>query len=173
MILTDPDKLRLPCSEVESLEEALPIIQKLEEELLLSAERGYPGIGLAAPQIGIYKRVAIVRLIEHKINLINAEIKNAYDKKLFESEGCLSFPGRSENTMRYMEVEVENEFIKPNRFVATGLLAVVCQHEIEHTLGILLPDRALQKQIINKSKIRPNDPCICGSGKKYKKCCYK
>ena len=171
MILTDEQSLRIKCTDVLP-EEVDEIRNKLEKELQNSADRGRPGIGLAAPQIGIYKKMAIIRLGEHKIDLVNATIGEAFDLQLFEGEGCLSFPDRTETTKRYGEIHILDNMVEPKQFVATGLLAVVCQHELDHTKGILLPDVAIKNvekpQV--KRKVRPNDPCWCGSNKKLKKC---
>lgn len=171
IIINDEEKLRAPCLDT-SPEEVPGLIQALEQELSNSARLGRVGIGLAAPQIGIAKKVAIVRINpELYLNLINAKIEKSYDQKTFQDEGCLSFPGRVENTMRYQEIYVSNNLVHPNRFIATGLLAVVIQHELDHLNGILLPDRALIKS--KAIKLGPNDLCICGSKKKFKRCCGK
>lgn len=174
MILTDEQALRMECTDVLP-EEVAEIREKLEKELKASAERGMPGIGLAAPQIGIPKRMAIVRLKDYKIDLVNATIAKKFDLQLFDGEGCLSFPGRIETTKRYNEIHILDNMGEPKQFIATGLLAVVCQHELDHTRGVLLPDVALStvEKPKGKQKVRPNDPCSCGSGKKYKKCCAR
>ena len=170
MIVTSAEELRAPCEEVLP-EEVEELKGKLEAELRASADRGMPGIGLAAPQIGIAKRIAIVRVGDrHCVDLVNAKIIKGYDKQLFNGEGCLSFPGMFESTMRYQEIVVENE-TEPKRFVAKGLFAVAIAHELDHLDGKILPDFALKKTV--KKKVRPNDPCFCGSNKKYKKCCGK
>jgi peptide deformylase len=173
MIITDPSLLKQKCSDA-TLEEANEIILKLEEELENSGKLGNPGIGLAAPQIGIYKNVAIIRVDEFRINLVNARIEKQYDQFIFEGEGCLSFPGRVEKTLRYNEIVVSNS-VEPHRFTATGLLAVVILHELDHTEGITLDETAIKQPEIKqaKNKLRPNDLCYCGSGKKLKKCCKK
>lgn len=168
MILTSEKDLRIRCTDA-SLDEVNEIIQSLESELKASADRGLPGIGLAAPQIGIHKNVAIIRVTDTlSVNLVNPKIKASYNKQLFNGEGCLSFPGVYEKTMRYQEIHVTND-VEPKSFIASGLFAVVIQHEIDHLRGVLLPDVALKK--LGKNKVRPNDPCSCGSKKKYKKCC--
>ena len=105
MIITDEEALRVQC--VDALpEEVGPILDQLERELAHSAAIGHPGIGLAAPQIGIAKNIAIVRVDNYKIDLVNCHVANGYDKALFESEGCLSFPGRFEKTFRYQEIHL-------------------------------------------------------------------
>lgn len=170
MIITDSSLLKQKCEDI-SLEEAGTLIKQLEEELENSARLGIPGIGLAAPQIGVYKNVAIIRVGNVSLNLVNAKIEKSYDQFVFEGEGCLSFPGRSEKTLRYNEIVVSNA-VEPYRFTATGLLAVAIQHEQDHLDGITLNDRIIKSGDKNPSrKLGPNDLCHCGSGKKLKKCC--
>lgn len=170
MIITSEKDLRVHCEDVLS-DEVSDLISKLEFELEASGKCGMPGIGLAAPQIGIAKKAAIIRVSDKfSVNLINAKIENGYDKCLFDGEGCLSFPGVFENTMRYQEIHVVDNLVEPHSFIAKGLFAVAIQHELDHLNNILLPDIALKK---NKTKVRPNDLCSCGSMKKYKRCCAK
>ena len=169
MILTDETALRTKCIDVLP-EEVDDIRSKLEHELKLSGEMGRPGIGLAAPQIGIYKKMAIIRLQDLSIDLVNATISKGFDLQHFKNEGCLSFPDRTETTNRYNEIHVVGNMVEPSQFVATDLLAVVIQHETDHYNSILLPDVAIKEKRA-QLKVRPNDPCSCGSGKKYKKCC--
>ena len=166
MIITNnEDALRVKCEDVLPDEIAALVLQ-LDMELEHSARLGRPGIGLAAPQIGIGKKIAIVRLDNIKINLVNCNIKEQYDKIMFRGEGCLSFPGRIENTMRYQEIYVVDNLIGPKSFIVSGLAAIVVQHEIDHLNNILLPDIAIPAI---KNKPKPNDKCICGSSIKYKK----
>lgn len=166
IIKNNEEALKVDCENVLS-EEIGSIIDQLEIELKKSENEGFPGIGLAAPQINVAKNAAIIRLDKFKINLINAKIEKSYDKAVFEGEGCLSFPGRFEKTNRFQEIYVLND-IEPYRFTATGLLAVVIQHELDHTNKILLPDVAIKEV---SQKVRPNDECVCGSKRKFKKCC--
>lgn len=169
MIVTDEKLLRRPCTDA-SVDEIGPIIDQLERELKRSGEQGLSGIGLAAPQIGILRNIAIVRLGNgHDVNLVNCKIEKGFDKTIFEHEGCLSFPGRYEKTFRYQEIYVIDNAVSPGSFICTGLMAICAQHEIDHWIGKLLPDLALPK--VKQSKVRPNDQCPCNSGKKYKKCC--
>jgi len=168
MIITNNEEaLRIVCNDVLP-EEVGPLVERLENELKASAEAGQEGIGLAGPQCGIAKKLAIVRLGKYKINLVNAKIEKGYDKAIFNGEGCLSFPGRFERTSRFQEIYVLND-VEPKRFTVTGLLAVVIAHEIDHQNSILLSDIAIKETI--KTKIRPNDECFCGSKIKFKRCC--
>lgn len=167
MIICDEKLLRVKCEDVLPGEVG-ELIDLLERELKYAPS----GIGLSGPQVGLAKNIAIVRINDkYSINLINARIEQGFDKEIFEDEGCLSFPGKFVKTMRYNEIYVVNNLAEPNRFIAQGLPAVVIQHELNHLDGILLPDLEIKEQI--KSKVRPNDPCDCKSGKKAKKCCYK
>ena len=160
------------CDEVASIEEAEGIVKILEQELSNSAKSGYPGVGLAANQINIHKRVAIIRLgQDYVINLANAKISKKYDPIVFEGEGCLSFPDKLIKSNRFNEIFVENNIFYPHSFVATGLLAVVIQHELDHLDGKTLNDVEIKDS--PKIKIGPNEKCYCGSGKKFKKCHQK
>jgi len=175
MIITNNEELlRVKCEDVLS-EEIGTLIETLEKELDYANRLGKGGIGLAAPQIGIAKKIAIVRLNNAKFDLVNAKIQQGFDPTLFQEEGCLSFPGRVENTIRFQEVYIIDNLISPHRFVATGLLAVVCQHELDHVNSTLFMDRMVPKPVtvVKTAKAGPNDPCPCLSGKKYKKCCKR
>jgi len=166
MIITNNEEaLRIKCEDVLP-DEVGELVATLERELEYSARIGNPGIGLAAPQCGIGKKIAIVRIDDIKLNLVNAELDQKFDLQMFRNEGCLSFPGRIEDTMRYQEITVKNNLIFPKKFVATGLVSVVIQHELDHINGILLPDNVIKKNI----KMKPNELCFCGSNIKYKKC---
>lgn len=175
IVVNDEIVLRAPCQDV------LPgeidnLISLLEAELNYANRLGKSGIGLAAPQIGIAKKIAIVRLgNEASLNLVNAKLEKGFDSTVFTQEGCLSFPGRVEDTVRFQEVYITNNLVRPHSFVATGMLAVVCQHELDHLNSTLFMDRKLVKVVspISKKKPGPNEPCLCGSNKKYKKCCGK
>jgi peptide deformylase len=177
MIITDNEEaLRVKCDDV-TPEEVGELVVFLEQELEHSAKLGRPGIGLAAIQVGIPKKIAIVRMGKgYSFDLVNAKIEHGYDQARFLGEGCLSFPGRIEDTLRYQEVHITGNITYPSGMVLEGLPAVVAQHEIDHYSNILLPDIALPK--LKQKKPGPNDPCICGkinimTGKaiKYKKCC--
>lgn len=148
MIVIEEDKLRLPCQEVGE-EEVAELRQKLEKELQRSARRGRPGIGLALPQIGIQKQMAIVRIKTNggkdlNLDLVNPKILEKYDPITFE-EGCLSFPGKTVKTARFNEIRVSTD-VAPYLVVATGLVAVCIQHEVDHLHGVLMMDRAVSSK---------------------------
>ena len=170
MIITNNEEaLRVVCADVLT-DEASSLIMTLENELAHANSLGRGGIGLAAPQIGIAKKIAIIRFDKFSINLINCKVDKGYDPVIFRDEGCLSFPGRSEDTTRFQETHIINNLIYPHSFITTGLLSVACQHEIDHYSNVLFMDHAIPKI---KKKLKPNDICNCGSKLKYKRCCGK
>lgn len=173
MIITNNEELlRVKCEDVLP-EEVGSLVDTLEKELERSNRLGRPGIGLAAPQIGIAKKIAIVRVEKLKFDLVNAKLQQGFDPALFLEEGCLSFPGRVEDTIRFQEVYITDNLVSPYAFTATGLLAAVCQHELDHLNSTLFMDRVVVKSmpVSKKAKVGPNEKCYCGSGSKYKKCC--
>ncbi len=103
-----------------------------------------PGVGLAAPQVGINERFSVIDVSEGKqepLVLINPEIISGKDACDLE-EGCLSVPGAHELVRRYTSVLVRalDKDGKPLEFEADGLLAHCIQHEIDHLDGKLFVD---------------------------------
>lgn len=106
------------------------------------------GVGLAAPQIGISKRVIVVDAGEGLIELINPSIVYEEGEQV-GPEGCLSVPGVSREVRRAFKVRAEglNRDGKPVEVVGEGMTARALQHEIDHLDGILFIDRAIKKGI--------------------------
>lgn len=123
-ITTDLNTLRAQNKNA-SVKEANDIVKKLEVSL---QESETEGVGLAAPQIGINKRVAIVRVGTENIDLVNPTIIEKEDGFVNFGEGCLSIPGERLNTQRYKQIFVVDD-LRPNGFVAVGDVAIVIQHE--------------------------------------------
>lgn len=144
-IVTDVSKLKSKCTEVETEEEVKSIVQDLEDSLA-----GIKGFGLAAIQIGILKQVAIIRVGEVKIDLINPIIIAKSDKTTFPKEGCLSMPGLVLDTDRYQTIVTEIGLDKGpgtrERMISTGIEAVVVQHEVDHLNGITILDRVHRRK---------------------------
>ena len=116
-------------------EELFSILGDLEDSFEDLKERGY---GLAAPQIGIMKQVAIIRAGGANVNLINPVIIKKENRTIFQKEGCLSFPGLFVDTDRYMEVLVETGIGDSRKqYYSYGIEAVIIQHEIDHLQGVL------------------------------------
>lgn len=102
------------------------------------------GVGLAAVQVGILKRVCVVCIDGERVyELVNPVItKRSGEQRGLE--GCLSIPGKSGTVVRPMRVTVEaqDRFGKEHRYVAEGFLARAFCHEIDHLDGILYVDKA-------------------------------
>ncbi len=117
------------------------------------------GVGLAAPQVGIGKRVIVIDVSPREpdqklIHLVNPEIVEA-DGKTVYTEGCLSVPGEAEEVERANRVRVRalDYSGKPFEIVAEGdLLAIALQHEIDHLQGTLFVDHlsSLKRELIRK-----------------------
>lgn len=104
------------------------------------------GVGLAAPQVGILKRIAVVDIREgNKIVLINPEIIEREGKAIME-EGCLSIPGRAGEVIRSEKIKVKslNRKGKMIEFTATGFEARAVQHEMDHLDGVLFIDKIVE-----------------------------
>ena len=106
-----------------------------------------PGIGLAAPQIGVNRRVAVIDLSVGadpgaRLVLLNPELLEASGEQK-EEEGCLSIPDLAERVVRPARVRVRHRDAQGTERVteATGLLARALCHEIDHLNGILYVDR--------------------------------
>jgi peptide deformylase len=119
------------------------------------------GVGLAAQQVGVAKRVATIDLSngkvpEDKLVLINPEIVS-HEGRLYEEEGCLSFPEIHEKVVRSAKVRVRAQDLKGKWFEIDGedLLARCLQHEIDHLDGVLFLSRmSALKRNLNLRKIR-------------------
>jgi peptide deformylase len=121
----------------------------------------HKGIGLAAPQIAISRRLTVIDISagedpSQRIVLLNPEVIHTEGVQIGE-EGCLSIPGFRENVKRAMKVRVRAQDVKGNVFEIDGeeLLARAMQHEIDHLNGILFLSHlsALKRDLI-KRKIR-------------------
>lgn len=125
-----------------------------------------PGVGLAAPQVGINKRVIVYDSnatnpdsddLSHEFTaLINPEIMTGYGSIISEKEGCLSVVDYTADVKRYEKVIVRALDIegKQLEFEAEGILAIIMQHEIDHLDGILFIDRiSVLKRTIYKKKM--------------------
>lgn len=143
-ILTYPDPILK--SVAEPIAQVTDEIRKLAEDM---AETMYaaPGVGLAANQVGILKRIFVIDVAgedepSNLIVFINPEIIEKDGELVFE-EGCLSFPGASEEIKRAATVKVRALNLQgvPFELEADGLLAVAIQHENDHLNGVLMIDK--------------------------------
>ena len=164
---------------------------KIAKELLEILSERKDGIGLAANQIGYDAAVAVVNVREPLI-LINPVIKEQWDE-IDYYEGCLSFPKKGVHTKRYKNIIIHTEQEESDWYFSGAetssegkgtweedrkqdqelrMLESVCvQHEIDHLNGITCIDKEYKREPLKVgTKIGRNEPCPCGSGKKYKKC---
>lgn len=166
-IFTSMDIISQPSTDatIEEAEKIWPIL-----EASLDPKIGY---GLAACQIGIHKKVGFVRYGGKDYRLLNTRIMDRDIKTVMPNEGCLSIPGKTINTERYSSILVEDDVLGRVALDESvdDLLCMIFQHEVDHFEGITILDRKQQPIRRDSYKIGRNDPCLCGSGKKYKKCC--
>ena len=159
-ILTEPDPiLRKKC---EPLEKVDTETKKLMDDMLETMYAA-PGIGLAAVQVGILKRLVVIDIAKKEENkkpifLINRQIIHQTKKTSLYEEGCLSLPGQfaeierpAECTIKYIDYDGKEKELKSD-----GLLATCIQHEIDHLNGILFIDylSKLKKDMIIKKLVK-------------------
>lgn len=142
VLLGDP-VLRESAAEVDAFDEEL---QGLVSDMFATMAVA-DGIGLAAPQIGISKRILVVDVRgtageEARAALVNPRVVEASDETEREVEGCLSIPGVSDVVRRPVQVVVEGRDPsgEPVRIEAEGMYGRALQHEIDHLDGILFID---------------------------------
>ncbi|HHY05808.1 MAG TPA: peptide deformylase [Clostridia bacterium] len=135
--------------QAKKIKEITPQIEKLLDNLKDTLAATEIGVGLAAPQIGVSKCAIVVDLDDELYELINPEIVEATGLAT-DSEGCLSVPGLIGDVERAERVLVRalNRRGKEMEILATGLLARVFQHEIDHLKGILFVDRTKNIQSV-------------------------
>ena len=133
--------LRKNCREVTDFNDRLHILLDDMKETLIMAD----GAGLAAPQVGILKRVAIVSVDDEYYEIINPEII-AVEGEQTVPEGCLSVPGVYGSVSRPMKVTVKAQDRYGKEFTVSGegLLARAFCHEIDHLDGILFKDKVIE-----------------------------
>lgn len=138
MIRTGEDPvLRQKAKEVKNITSAIEKLLSDMAETMYDAE----GVGLAANQIGILKRIVVIDVGDGLIELINPVLMNKFGIQN-GSEGCLSLPGLSGPVARAMNVRVQalNRRGEMFELVGTELLARCIQHELDHLDGILFTD---------------------------------
>lgn len=153
-ILEFPDpRLRMVAKTVSGIDDS---IKELVSDML-STMYAAPGVGLAATQVNVHKRVIVIDVSEdksHPLVFINPEITILNDSLCEYSEGCLSVPGYYESVERPEQILVKalDREGKPFELRPDGLLAVCIQHELDHLNGKLFVDYLsnLKRQRIRK-----------------------
>lgn len=139
-IRTEEDEiLKKKSKEVEVVDDK---IKELIKDMVDTMHK-YDGVGLAAVQVGILKRIIVIDLYDEKpiLKIINPVITRTKGKQEVD-EGCLSFPNKYVKVIRPEEVTVEglDENGKKIKITGTGLLAQAISHEVDHLNGIVLTD---------------------------------
>lgn len=174
MFITDKAFLRQKCRPTTLAEvNEINLITTIKAELKTA---WCPGYGLAAIQVGqplamcwysFPGPAAKEGQTSKEVLLINPKIIARSVAVIMPDEGCLSIPNKRFRTLRYKVIFLKDDNMYPLGKELMGLEAIICQHEIDHINGILCDQRIAP----TGKKIGRNDSCLCGSGKKYKKCC--
>lgn len=131
--------LRMPAAPVEKIDDELRALIPA----MVRTMREKDGVGLAANQVGVLRRIIVVAEGENLHILINPEIVSWSTRTLVDTEGCLSLPGLQAEVERATKVVVRglDQDGHQVELVARGLLARIFQHEIDHLNGVLFIDR--------------------------------
>ena len=159
-ILTAPDpalkKISAPVKQVDAS------VRKLMDDMLETMYQA-PGIGLAAPQVGVLKRVIVLDLAREgeepqPLRIANPEIVWVSDDDATYNEGCLSVPEHYADVVRpgACRVKYLDQDNKQQEIAAEGLLATCLQHEIDHLDGVLFIDHltALKRNMILRKLLK-------------------
>ncbi len=159
-ILIEPDPiLRKKCEPLEKVDNGIRKLMKDMLETMYDA----PGIGLAAVQVGILKRLVVIDISKDEnkkdpLFLINPEIISKSENSSVYEEGCLSLPGQfaeierpAECFLKYVDLNGKEKKLK-----AKGLLSTCIQHEVDHLNGVLFIDylSKLKKDMIIKKLVK-------------------
>jgi peptide deformylase len=159
-ILTAPDpalkKISAPVKQVDAS------VRRLMDDMLETMYHA-PGIGLAAPQVGVLKRVIVLDLAREgeepqPLRIANPEVVWVSDDDATYNEGCLSVPEHYADVVRPAACRVKylDHENKPREIAAEGLLATCLQHEIDHLDGVLFIDHltSLKRNIILRKLLK-------------------
>jgi peptide deformylase len=159
-ILTAPDpalkKISAPVKQVDAS------VRKLMDDMLETMYHA-PGIGLAAPQVGVLKRVIVLDLAREgeepqPLRIANPEIVWVSDDDATYNEGCLSVPEHYADVVRpgACRVKYLDQDNKQREIAAEGLLATCLQHEIDHLDGVLFIDHltSLKRNMILRKLLK-------------------
>lgn len=139
--------LRMQAAEVKKIDKKLQRFLKDMADTMYAAD----GVGLAAPQVGVSKRIVVIDVGEGLIEMINPVIVKK-EGSVIGGEGCLSVPDYEGEVERaeYVECEFTDRNGKRMLLQTDGLLAIAVQHELDHLDGVLFIDKA--KSIMPKPK---------------------
>lgn len=131
--------LKTRAAPVDTFDESLA---RLADEMLATM-REREGVGLAANQVGRLKRIFVAALEDEEFVVVNPVIEEVTDRREKDTEGCLSIPGIQVEVERADEISLSGHDITgaPLRIAASGLMARIFQHELDHLDGVLILDR--------------------------------
>ena len=137
------ERLRKVSEEIHSIDESvLKLIKNMKDTFKKSK-----GVGLAAPQVGVNKRLILVKPEKEVYVFINPVIINKGVEMACDTEGCLSVPNKWINVKRYKHIDIE--FIGEDgdlyKVTANNFFARIIQHEIDHLNGVLIVDKNNEK----------------------------
>lgn len=144
--------LRSPCDPIENIDSGV-VAAANRLKFIFSTQKAY---GVAAPQIGISKQIFIFSFEGYKNQiLINPQISQVSSIEAYGSEGCLSVPGYSFDILRPTQIMIEGIDLDGNekQIDASGLLARIMQHELDHLNQILVVDRLDPEQLDRFKKV--------------------
>jgi peptide deformylase len=137
------EMLRGDCEDVEDFDEELEdLVAKMVKTMYVE-----DGVGLAAPQVGVSRRIAVVNPDTYDpdtlLTLVNPRILTCSDETDCIEEGCLSVPGIRGKVERPVEIEVEYQDLRGSKhgIRVDGLVSRIIQHELDHLDGVLFVDR--------------------------------
>lgn len=188
-IITDLSFLRQKSVPVEAVPEAEILIEKVKETLVGLKN----GVGVAAIQIGVPKKIAVIRGGKNQdfVYLINPELEEAKDEIVYVNEGCLSLHGQTYDTKRYRQITIKNQVIdggkfreerqvyyysfgdrlhegyegyENNRETPDDLLCISIQHELDHFSGKLITDDVVKREPIIRMSSKVGRNCPCSCG---------
>lgn len=159
-IVWAPDPvLKARCARVETVDDE---VRRLMDDMLETMYDA-PGVGLAAPQVGVKRRIIVVDCSNddeepNPLRMVNPELIAVSEDEAIKEEGCLSLPGHYADVTRPAEAKIRylDETGAAREIDANGLLATCIQHEIDHINGILFVDHlsALKRNMILKKMVK-------------------
>tara|TARA_Y100001963_G_scaffold138530_1_gene203415 strand:- start:124 stop:717 length:594 start_codon:yes stop_codon:yes gene_type:complete len=182
MIIKNIEQLKTKCEPISGL--TFNEGEEIGAQLLNELKNSESGIGLAANQIGINKRVCVIN-VKKPLVLINPEIIERSEKEFIFPEGCLSFPDKKIRTKRNVSVKVKADnheetlsFSADSEDINDAFECVCVQHEIDHLDGITMFDREFKQEPIVRGKNAPvkigrNEKVLIASGVESKVMKYK
>ncbi|NLV75737.1 MAG: peptide deformylase [Tissierellia bacterium] len=141
--------LRKVSREVTEIDDRIKILLEDMVDTMYKEE----GIGLAAPQVGVLRRVVVIDVGEGVLKLINPELIYEEGENI-DIEGCLSVPNRAGKVKRPEKVKVKyiDETGEEKVIEGTGLLAKALCHEIDHLDGILFIDKMIEEVVVEEEE---------------------